>query len=37
LQLLVLAGELPQPVLQLLDAHFRIRIVGLRQGLREAL
>ncbi len=32
LQLLVLAGELPQLVLKLLDAHFRIGIVGLRQA-----
>jgi hypothetical protein len=29
LQLLVLAGQLPQLVFQLLDAHFRISIIGL--------
>ena len=31
LQFLVLAGELPQLILELLNAHFRIDI-GLRQG-----
>ncbi len=29
LQFLVLAGELPQPVLELLDSHFQIGIIGL--------
>ena len=32
LQFLVLAGELPQLIFQLLDPHFRIAIVGLRQS-----
>ena len=31
LQLLVLAGELPQLVLQLLDPHFQVDIIGLRR------
>ena len=35
LQFLVLAGELPQLILELLDAHFRVGIVGLRQHLRR--
>jgi hypothetical protein len=34
LQFLVLAGELPQLVLKLLNSHFRVDIVGLREGLR---
>src|SRR5207248_6409794 len=34
LQFLVLAGQLPQLVFQPLDAHFRIRILRLREGLR---
>ena len=34
-QLLVLAGELPQPILELLNAHLRIDIVGLRERLRR--
>jgi hypothetical protein len=34
LQLLVLAGELPQLVFQPLNAHFRIRVIRLRQRLR---
>ena len=34
LQFLVLAGELAQLVLQLLDAHFRVGVIRLRQGLR---
>jgi hypothetical protein len=29
LQFLVLAGELAQPILKLLDSHFQVRIVGL--------
>jgi hypothetical protein len=33
LQFLVLAGELPQLILKLLDAHFRIDGTGLRNGL----
>ena len=33
LQLLVLAGELPQLILKLLDAHFRVDGVGLRKSL----
>ena len=33
LQLLVLAGELPQLILKLLDTHFRIDGVGLRKSL----
>ena len=32
LQFLVLAGELAQLVLQPLDAHFRIRIIRLRES-----
>ena len=35
LQLLVLAGELPQLVLKLLNSHFRIAIIGLRQCRRK--
>ena len=31
LQFLVLAGQLPQLVLKLLDAHFRIDVIGLRR------
>jgi len=34
LQLLVLASELTQLILELLNAHFRIDILGLRRGLR---
>ncbi len=30
LQLLILAGELPQLILKLLNSHFRVGIVGLR-------
>ena len=33
LQLLVLAGELPQLILKLLNAHFRVDGIGLRQSL----
>jgi hypothetical protein len=33
LQLFILAGELPQLILKLLDPHFRIDIIGLREGL----
>jgi hypothetical protein len=35
LQFLVLAGELPQLALELLDPHLRIAIVGLRQRARR--
>jgi hypothetical protein len=35
LQFLVLAGELAQLILELLNAHFRIGVVGLRQDLRS--
>jgi hypothetical protein len=34
LQLLILAGELPQLILKLLDPHFRVGILGLRERLR---
>jgi hypothetical protein len=34
LQLLILAGELPQLILKLLNPHFRVA-VGLREGLRR--
>jgi hypothetical protein len=34
LQLLVLAGDLPQLILKLLNSHFRVDIVGLRKCLR---
>ena len=37
LQFLVLAGELPQLVLEPLDPHIRVGIVGLRLALRGAL
>jgi hypothetical protein len=33
LQLLVLAGELPQLILKPLDLKFRVGVVGLRQSL----
>jgi hypothetical protein len=33
LQLLILAGQLPQLILELLNAHRRIFVVGLRQNL----
>ncbi len=34
LQLFILAGELPQLILKLLNPHFRVGIVGLRESLR---
>jgi len=34
LQLLILAGELPQLILELLNPHFRINILGLRESVR---
>jgi hypothetical protein len=34
LQFLVLAGELPQMILKLLDSHFRVDVTGLREGPR---
>jgi hypothetical protein len=41
LQLLILSGELPQLIFQLLDADFRVDVLGLGQnpgeGLREGL
>ena len=30
LQLLILAGELPQLILELLNSHFRVDVIGLR-------
>ena len=35
LQFLVLAGELPQLVLELLDLHCRVGIIGLRRRFRD--
>jgi hypothetical protein len=35
LQLFILAGELPQLILKLLNPHFRIDVVGLRVRLRR--
>jgi hypothetical protein len=32
LQLLILAGELPQLILKLLNPHFRVGTIGLREG-----
>jgi len=34
LQLLILASELPQLILELLNPHFRVDILGLREGMR---
>ena len=35
LQLLILAGELPQLILKLLNPHFRVDPIGLCEGLRR--
>jgi len=34
LQFLILSGELPQLILKLLNSHFRVDVIGLRQRLR---